>query len=101
MESLSLVETPATLDHRFTKHRHEPVERLADSLETSSRDHRLYRVVELENKLKVALIHDAKTDMASVTMNINVGSMSDYKDMPGIAHAVECEIPFLHNVYYS
>jgi hypothetical protein len=94
MESLSLVRTPEALDYGLTEHRHEPVERLADGLETSSRDHRLYRVVELRNKLKAALIHDAETDIASVTMNINVGSMSDDEDMPGIAHAVECGIPF-------
>jgi secreted Zn-dependent insulinase-like peptidase len=98
MESLSLVETPAPLDHSFRKHR--PLKRLSDGLETSSLDHRLYRVVELENKLKVALIHDAKTDMAYVTMNINVGSLSD-GDMPGTAHGVECGTPFLHNMYYS
>lgn len=83
------------------EHRHESVKRLADRLETSSRDARLYRVIELGNKLQVTLIHDPKTDEASVTMNINVGSLRDDDDMPGLAHPVECGIPFLYNISYS
>ncbi|KUJ07335.1 uncharacterized protein LY89DRAFT_766505 [Mollisia scopiformis] len=63
------------------------VKRLANSLETSSRDPRLYRVIELGNKVQATLIHDPKTDQASVTMNVNVGSMRDDNDMPGLAHA--------------
>ena len=52
-------------------------------------DTRSYRVVQLPNKLQALLIHDADTDKAAAAMDVNVGSFSDYEEMPGIAHAVE------------
>jgi insulysin len=48
-----------------------------------------YRVVTLQNQLEVLSIHDAGTDSAGATLDVNVGSFSDTDDMPGIAHAVE------------
>jgi insulysin len=48
-----------------------------------------YRVVTLQNQLEVLFIHDAGTDSAGATLDVNVGSFSDTDDMPGIAHAVE------------
>ena len=89
MESFFPVEVPAGLNHRPMEHQYGPAKVLADSLESPMRDHRRYRVIELGNKLKVTLVQDPKTDKASATMNINVGSLSDDKDMPGLAHAVE------------
>jgi insulysin len=65
------------------------VERLADRLEKPLLDDRSYRVVKLPNQLEALLIHDADTDKASAAMDVNVGSFSDVKDLPGIAHAVE------------
>lgn len=62
---------------------------LADRLDKPLFDHRSYRVVKLPNQLEALLVHDAETDKASAAMDINVGSFSDRKDMPGIAHAVE------------
>lgn len=65
------------------------VERLAERLEKPLLDNRSYRVVKLPNQLEALLIHDADTDKASAAMDVNVGSFSDNKELPGIAHAVE------------
>lgn len=65
------------------------VERLAERLEKPLLDNRSYRVVKLPNQLEALLIHDADTDKASAAMDVNVGSFSDKKELPGIAHAVE------------
>jgi insulysin len=62
---------------------------LAERLHKPLSDHRSYRVVKLPNQLEALLVHDAETDKASAAMDVNVGSFSDRKDMPGIAHAVE------------
>ncbi|CAK60148.1 unnamed protein product (macronuclear) [Paramecium tetraurelia] len=37
-------------------------------------DHRQYRYLELENHLKVLLIHDAESEMASAAMDVKAGS---------------------------
>lgn len=65
------------------------VHRITDDLEKPSLDDRAYRVIELPNKLQALLVHDAETDKASASMNVNVGSYSDNDSMPGMAHAVE------------
>jgi insulysin len=77
------------MDSSLREHRHRPVERLTDRLETPSLDDRSYRVVKLPNQLEVLLVHDAETDKASAAMDVNVGNFSDEADMPGMAHAVE------------
>ena len=66
-----------------------PIVRLADKLEAPELDDRSYRVIQLPNKLEALLVHDPKTDKASASVNVNVGSFSDADDMPGMAHAVE------------
>jgi insulysin len=65
------------------------VERLADKIDKPLLDDRSYRVIKLPNQLEALLIHDADTDKASAAMDVNVGSFSDVKELPGIAHAVE------------
>jgi insulysin len=97
MSTLSQPETPVALDSPLREHRHRPVERLTDRLETPSLDDRSYRAIRLpSNQLEVLLVHDADTDKASAAMDVNVGNFSDEEDLPGTAHAVECE-PFFLN----
>jgi insulysin len=60
-----------------------------EDLERPALDDRSYRIITLPNELEVLLIHDPETDKASAAVDVNVGSFSDAKDMPGIAHAVE------------
>ncbi|OQV04887.1 Peptidase M16 inactive domain-containing protein [Cladophialophora immunda] len=62
---------------------------ITDDLEKPDLDDRSYRVIELSNKLEALLVHDAETDKASASLNVNVGNFSDEEDMPGMAHAVE------------
>ena len=66
-----------------------PIERVTDKLEAPALDNRSYRVIRLNNKLEVLLVHDPDTDKAGAAVNVNVGSFSDEDDMPGMAHAVE------------
>ena len=65
------------------------IERLADKLEAPALDDRSYRVIRLPNKLEALLVHDPETDKASASVSVDVGSLSDADDMPGMAHAVE------------
>lgn len=93
MSTLSQPQTPAALDSPLREHRHRPVERLTDRLETPSLDTRDYRVVRLpQNQLEVLLVHDADTDKASAAMDVNVGNFSDEEGFSGLAHSVESEI---------
>jgi len=62
---------------------------VTNDMEKPSLDVRSYRVTLLPNQLEVLLIHDPETDKASAALDVNVGSFSDPKDMPGLAHAVE------------
>lgn len=88
MSSLSQPQTPAALGSPLREHRHRPVERVTDNLETPLIDNRSYRVVKLPNQLEVLLVHDADTDKASAAMDVNVGNFSDPAEFPGMAHAV-------------
>lgn len=81
--------TFATMAEPVSHSRPAGVERLADRLDKPLLDTRSYRVVKLPNQLEALLIHDADTDKASAAMDVNVGSFSDVKELPGIAHAVE------------
>jgi insulysin len=89
MSTLSQPQTPAALDSPLREHRHRPVERLTDTLETPSTDQRCYRVIRLPTQLEVLLVHDKDTDKASAAMDVNVGNFSDPEDLPGLAHCVE------------
>ncbi len=89
MATLSQPQTPAEVGGPLREHRHRPVERLTDRLETPSLDDRSYRVIRLPNQLEVLLVQDAQTDKASAAMDVNVGNFSDEVLMPGVAHAVE------------
>lgn len=62
---------------------------ITDKLERPSLDDRSYRVIRLSNELEVLLVHDAETDKASASMDVNVGAFKDGKDMPGLAHSLE------------
>lgn len=65
------------------------VKRITDRLERPETDDRHYRVIQLENQLEALLVHDPNTDKASASVSVDVGSLSDADDMPGMAHAVE------------
>eukprot|EP00730_Choanoeca_flexa_P003348 TRINITY_DN11378_c1_g1_i2.p1 TRINITY_DN11378_c1_g1~~TRINITY_DN11378_c1_g1_i2.p1 ORF type:complete len:988 (+),score=278.10 TRINITY_DN11378_c1_g1_i2:32-2995(+) len=52
-------------------------------------DNREYRFITLPNDLKCIVIHDATTEKAAITADVAVGSLSNPKDYPGLAHFTE------------
>ena len=66
------------------------VEVLSSKVEKPELDDRSYRLIRLgDNKLEALLVHDPKTDKSSAAMDVHVGHLSDPKDFPGLAHALE------------
>ncbi|XP_045464651.1 insulin-degrading enzyme [Harmonia axyridis] len=60
-----------------------------DNITKSKEDKRLYRGLVLSNKLKVLLVSDSSTDKSAAAMDVNVGYMSDPKNILGLAHFCE------------
>src|SRR4051794_6407092 len=58
-------------------------------LKKPEKDDRVYEMVTLENKLQVLLISDPSTDKASAALDVHVGSLSDPKQVAGLAHFCE------------
>lgn len=52
-------------------------------------DDREYRLIRLSNGIVGVLVHDAETDKAAASVQINVGHMNDPDDVPGLAHFCE------------
>lgn len=48
-----------------------------------------YRILTLENGLKVALVSDAECDKAAAALDVNVGYFQDPEHAPGLAHFLE------------
>jgi insulysin len=66
------------------------VQILSSNIEKPELDDRSYRLIRLgANKLEALLVHDPKTEKASAALDVHVGHMSDPKDFPGLAHALE------------
>ena len=85
--------TPSSSDHSSAQNgTYAPprVHVLSSQIEKPELDDRGYRLVRLlENKLEVLLVHDPKTEKSSAAMDVHVGHLSDPKDFPGLAHALE------------
>jgi insulysin len=60
-----------------------------EDLERPALDDRSYRIFTLPNGFEVLLIRDPRTDKSGAALDVNVGSFSDPKGMPGVAHALE------------
>ncbi|CAD8053672.1 unnamed protein product [Paramecium sonneborni] len=52
-------------------------------------DPKSYKYVELENQLKVLLIHDPNSEIASVALDVQAGSWNEPNEYPGLAHFCE------------
>jgi insulysin len=71
-------------------HRHPPIQILSSNVEKPQVDDRSYRLIKLlGNDLEALLVHDPKTEKAAAAMDVHVGHMSDPKEFPGLAHALE------------
>ncbi|GAM19503.1 hypothetical protein SAMD00019534_026780, partial [Acytostelium subglobosum LB1] len=58
-------------------------------IEKSPNDKNEYRHLVLENGMKVVLILDPKAELAAAAMVVQVGSLSNPDDYPGLAHFLE------------
>ncbi|KAK9789047.1 hypothetical protein WJX73_010500 [Symbiochloris irregularis] len=54
-----------------------------------------YEHVKLDNGMDILLVHDPTTEKAACAVDVRVGSLSDPKDFPGLAHFLE------HMLFYS
>lgn len=57
--------------------------------EKSPNDERSYAAFNLENKLKVLLIHDPRTEKSACSISVGVGSLQDPDHSLGLAHFLE------------
>jgi len=55
----------------------------------SELDKREYRYLQLENKMKVLIIHDSEAETSGASMEVGVGSYSDSEGVDGLAHFCE------------
>ena len=55
----------------------------------SEHDHRKFRFVYLENKMKVLLVSDDETKKSAATLYVRSGSLNDPPEINGIAHFCE------------
>ncbi|KAF5280052.1 hypothetical protein FQA39_LY18167 [Lamprigera yunnana] len=60
-----------------------------DNIIKSAEDKRLYRGLELVNRMKVLLVSDPTTDKSAAALDVNVGYLSDPDHIPGLAHFCE------------
>ncbi|KAL5238798.1 hypothetical protein ACI65C_006208 [Semiaphis heraclei] len=67
----------------------EKVERRVDNIEKSIGDSRIYRGLVMKNGLTALLISDPDTDNSAASLSVAVGSLSEPKDLPGLAHLCE------------
>lgn len=56
---------------------------------TSAQDQRSYRVIQLDNQLKVALISDARLSRSAAALSVQAGSNANPEDREGLAHFLE------------
>ncbi|XP_043479805.1 insulin-degrading enzyme-like isoform X2 [Leptopilina heterotoma] len=77
----------------------EYVLRRFDKITKSQIDERNYRGLVLKNQMKVLLISDPTIEKCAASLNIQVGSMNDPKDVQGLAHLCEHTL-FPGNKYY-
>ncbi|XP_050431882.1 insulin-degrading enzyme isoform X2 [Adelges cooleyi] len=65
------------------------VEKRIENIEKSIGDSRVYRGLKLKNGLTALLISDPDTDKSAASLSVAVGSLSEPKDLPGLAHFCE------------
>ncbi|XP_019877386.1 insulin-degrading enzyme isoform X4 [Aethina tumida] len=66
-----------------------PILRRIDNITKSKEDKRCYRGLELKNHMKILLVSDPTTDKSAAAMDVNVGYLSDPKEVLGLAHFCE------------
>ncbi|KAG8188554.1 hypothetical protein JTE90_007162 [Oedothorax gibbosus] len=65
------------------------ISKVYDNIKKSNGDSRAYRGLELKNGMKVLLVSDSSTDKSAAAIDVQVGSLSEPRDFPGLAHFCE------------
>ncbi|XP_071653509.1 insulin-degrading enzyme-like [Temnothorax longispinosus] len=60
-----------------------------DNIKRAHNDHKSYRGLVLENKMKILLISDPTTDISIAAMDVNIGYNCDTRPLHGLAHLCE------------
>lgn len=63
--------------------------RIVENIKKSPSDQWHYRGLELSNEMLVVLISHPEIDKAAAALDVNVGSLADPTNAPGIAHFLE------------
>lgn len=63
--------------------------RIVDNIKKSHCDPWHYRGLELSNEMLVVLISHPSIDKAAAALDVNIGSLADPSEVPGIAHFLE------------
>lgn len=79
--------------------KHKSVSKLYQNIIKSENDSRTYCGLELVNGMRALLISDPTTDISAGALNVHIGSMSDPRHVPGLAHFCE-HMLFLGNAKY-
>ena len=61
----------------------------SNEVRKSPNDERLYRYLELPNKMRVLLVSDASTEKAAAALSVYRGSFHEPEERPGLAHFLE------------
>ena len=61
----------------------------SQSITTPFVDKNTYRALELDNRLRVLLVHNPEKQLSSAALEVGVGSFSDPPNLPGLAHFLE------------
>lgn len=63
--------------------------KILNKINQSERDHRLYQLIQLPNRMKVLLISDPEAQLSLGSIALPIGSLNDPKDQQGLAHYTE------------
>ena len=62
---------------------------MRNSLIKGKSDSRIYEFIRLENNLRCILVSDSTAKKSAIQLSIQVGSLDDPKDIPGLSHLLE------------
>ena len=65
------------------------LQQINNVVRTKPLDERQFRAIELDNKLRVLLVSDPSSSRSAAAMDVKVGSFSDPREVPGLAHFCE------------
>ncbi|KAG8198306.1 hypothetical protein JTE90_021560 [Oedothorax gibbosus] len=65
------------------------ISKVYNNIRKSHEDSRAYRGLELKNGMQVLLVSDPSTDKSAAAIDVQIGSLSEPREFPGLAHFCE------------